>query len=148
MLFILLIHFTPNILQPAGHLAAVAESNIVGLRSTLYRDSLGGHGAAVVLAAVVGAAHEAARAVLVRVAVAAAQVAGGGGGAAAVLGLATHGDYCDEYSDELCLHHRPLAPRHSEGSSSWRRSPPPRTRVCSSGGRTSALYSDGVTPVS
>ena len=50
-----------------------------------------------VLAAVVGAAHEAARAVQVRVAVAAAQVAGGGGGAAAVLGLATHGEYSDEY---------------------------------------------------
>ena len=58
--------------------------------SNVCRDSLGGHGAAVVLAAVVGAAHEAARAVQVRVAVAAAQVAGGGGGAAAVLGLATH----------------------------------------------------------
>ena len=86
-----LIHFIPNILQPAGHLAAVTESNIAGLRSTLYRDSLGGHGAAVVLAAVVSAAHEAARAVQVRVAVAAAQVAGGGGGAAPVLGLATHG---------------------------------------------------------
>ena len=66
--------------------------------SNVCRDSLGGHGAAVVLAAVVGAAHEAARAVQVRVAVAAAQVAGGGGGAAPVLGLATHGDYCDEYS--------------------------------------------------
>ena len=78
--------------------------------SNVCRDSLGGHGAAVVLAAVVGAAHEAARAVLVRVAVAAAQVAGGGGGAAPVLGLATHGEYSDEYSDEYSVFTTDLRP--------------------------------------
>ena len=98
-----------------------------------------------VLAAVVGAAHEAARAVQVRVAVAAAQVAGGGGGAAAVLGLATHGGVKENI---VSSSHRPLDLRHTEGSSSWRRPRPQRTRACSSGGRTSALHSGGVTPVS